>query len=526
MRKLVFIKGYIKIMMCVVGASALNINTSFALMDSLVYYVDSQRGNDLNNGHSPDKAWKTIAKVNGSTFKPGNKILFKTGTSYTGQFSLSGTGSKNYPIIVSSYGRGAKPQIIGNGTELSALLLANTEYCQIENLDISNKGPERQAKRVGVLVRISNFGTAHSIVLRNLDIHDVNGSLIKKLGGGAAILIHNEGNSVVSVFDGLLIEGCTICRCERNGITFGGYWSRADWHPNRNVVIRKNIIEEIPGDGIVPIGCDGAIIEHNVLRNFSRLLPLGEAAAGIWPWSCDNTLIQYNEVSGHKAPWDGQGFDADWNCRNTIIQYNYSHDNEGGFLLVCNDGGAKPSSSVGNIGSVIRYNISVNDGVRKARTHAGIFSPVVHIAGPVKNTKFYNNTIYVMEEKTDSTDNSFLNFTNWGGWSDSTSFANNIFLSENQVKHVWGQSLNNVFDHNLYYGYQQNLPEDLKPLYSDPGFVSQPPVDRAGMSKTKVFKLKRRSPCIGAGVLVDKDCRYDFWGKESFSGKMSIGVSF
>ena len=26
------------------------------------------------------------------------------------------------------------------------------------------------------------------------------------------------------------------------------------------------------------------------------------------------------------------------NCNNTIIQYNYSHDNEGGFLLICNTG--------------------------------------------------------------------------------------------------------------------------------------------------------------------------------------------
>ena len=33
-------------------------------------------------------------------------------------------------------------------------------------------------------------------------------------------------------------------------------------------------------------------------------------AAGIWPWSCDNTLVQFNEVSGHKAPWDAQGFDS------------------------------------------------------------------------------------------------------------------------------------------------------------------------------------------------------------------------
>ena len=75
------------------------------------------------------------------------------------------------------------------------------------------------------------------------------------------------------------------------------------------------MIEEVPGDGIVPIGCDSTLIEYNVMRDCPDMLPDTEAAAGIWPWSCDNTLVQFNEVSGHKAPWDAQGFDSDWNCR-------------------------------------------------------------------------------------------------------------------------------------------------------------------------------------------------------------------
>ncbi len=52
------------------------------------------------------------------------------------------------------------------------------------------------------------------------------------------------------------------------------------------------------------------LIEYNVMRNCPDMLPDTEAAAGIWPWSCDNTLVQFNEVSGHKAPWDAQGFDS------------------------------------------------------------------------------------------------------------------------------------------------------------------------------------------------------------------------
>ncbi|UCF52050.1 MAG: hypothetical protein JSV48_22540, partial [Bradyrhizobium sp.] len=109
--------------------------------------------------------------------------------------------------------------------------------------------------------------------------------------------------------------------CTRNGINMRGYSNRRDWHPNLNVVIRGNLLEGIAGDGIVPIACDGALVERNRMRDCPRMLPAGEAAAGIWPWSSDNTVIQFNEVSDHKAPWDAQGFDSGWNCRNTLIQY-------------------------------------------------------------------------------------------------------------------------------------------------------------------------------------------------------------
>lgn len=53
------------------------------------------------------------------------------------------------------------------------------------------------------------------------------------------------------------------------------------------MVIRHNVLEEIPGDGIVPIACDGALVEYNVMSKRTRPLPRGDAAVGIWPRSCD-----------------------------------------------------------------------------------------------------------------------------------------------------------------------------------------------------------------------------------------------
>src|SRR5215467_1036359 len=49
------------------------------------YYVDSIQGKDQSAGMSPATAWKALAKVNSTTFAPGDRILFKSGDKWTGQ---------------------------------------------------------------------------------------------------------------------------------------------------------------------------------------------------------------------------------------------------------------------------------------------------------------------------------------------------------------------------------------------------------------------------------------------------------
>ena len=51
------------------------------------YYIDSSGGNDSNSGTSTSAAWQTLTKVNGITFQPGDKILFKAGGAWSGMLS-------------------------------------------------------------------------------------------------------------------------------------------------------------------------------------------------------------------------------------------------------------------------------------------------------------------------------------------------------------------------------------------------------------------------------------------------------
>jgi len=88
------------------------------------------------------------------------------------------------------------------------------------------------------------------------------------------------------------------------------------------VIIRGNVLEDIGGDGIKPWGSNGALVEHNIVRG--GRMRCEDAAAGIWPWDCDDPVIQFNEVCGMHGIGDGQGFDSDFLCRRSIFQYNYS----------------------------------------------------------------------------------------------------------------------------------------------------------------------------------------------------------
>jgi hypothetical protein len=407
------------------------------------YYVDPESGYDSNPGTRRERPWASLHKVNEQVFQPGDVILLAAGSKFFGTLEPKGSGTAAAPIRLERYGEGSSPAIHGEGKALHTLLLHNVEYWEIRNLEITNRGKEVRAKRRGVIVRAQDFGDCRHIVLEGLEIHDVNGSLIKRDGGGSGILWVNGGHKLKTRFIDLQILNCHIHHCERNAINSTGNIRRDAWHPSRGVVIRGNLIEHVPGDGIVVVGAEGALVEYNVIRKGVDALPPGEAAAGIWPWSSDRTVIQFNEVSDHRAKWDGQGYDCDFNCFGTTIQYNYSHDNWGGFLLVCNNGETLGSpTNQGTRDSVVRYNLSLNDGLRPYAAHnRRFFSPVVHISGPVDNTRIDHNLIIMPPKPDADIENTLLEAGDWGG-----SFPMRIRFSENVVRNPltpsvdWGDS--------------------------------------------------------------------------------------
>jgi hypothetical protein len=308
----------------------------------------------------------------------------------------------------------------------------------------------------------------------------------------------------------LRIENNEISHVDRSGI-FGwsDAWVRSKWNPSLGVIVRGNHLHDIGGDGIVVVATDGAVVENNVVGRANQRSEGYNVA--IWAWSADNTLIQHNEAYGTKGQRDGEGYDSDWNSRNTIIQYNYSHDNDGGFLLICNEGGHAATENAGNTGTIIRYNISQNDRTRG-----------INIAGPVKDTAIYNNTIYVGPEHAVS----LLLFSDWHGWSQDTRLFNNIFYVAGTGQFTYGisraedgayetapgfsQSKGNAFDSNVYFGVSPPA-ADAHALTIDPKLVA-PGSGDFGSASLSGYRLHADSSARKSGKFIPESGGRDFWG--------------
>jgi hypothetical protein len=194
-------------------------------------------------------------------------------------------------------------------------------------------------------------------------------------------------------------------------------------------------------------------VEYNIMKNCPATLPPSEACDGIWPWSCDNAIIQYNIVSDHKSKVDGYGFDSDWNSTNSLFQYNLSYNNDGGFLLICNSGGWTTDWSFGNKGTRIRYNISINDGLRNFKLKEHYFSPVIHCTGPIENTVIEKNIFYLFKKPDEKIDRTLISLTDWSGYPDSTIFCENYIFAEERYRAAdTGKSTRTHFEDNLFVG--------------------------------------------------------------------------
>jgi hypothetical protein len=379
------------------------------------------------------------------------------------------------PILVDRYGEGKRPCIEAKGKTESALYLHNVEQIEVRNLELTNWS-EQPGSRRGVDIFVDNYGVARHIVVADLYIHDVRGTDERKETGG--IIFRSLGNRTPSRFDDLRIERNLIWKVDRSGIAAESYHApRTHWNPSTGVIIRDNYLSDIGGDGIVPWATERVLVEHNIaLHCNSRSTNYN---AGIWPWSADNSVFQLNEAAFTHGTKDGQGFDSDYNSKNTLFQYNYSHDNQGGFILLCTPVARDEKENIGNNGTIVRWNVSRND-------HNRIFNVSGASAVVVEENAIYIDT---------RDDVQLVLVSSWDGWSDNVLFQKNRFHVAGTARYGhevkrnddgtyviapgWGGATNIRFAQNYYIGKNHvNAPQDFTSstnLTSRPRFADDEP---------------------------------------------------
>jgi hypothetical protein len=535
----------------VVAAGAVVGTTAPAQAANTTYYVDSVSGVDTNTGLDQSHPWKSLSKINATTFGAGDHVMLKAGSTWTGQLWPKGSGAAGSPIVIDSYGSGAKPRINGAGTVADAVRLFNQEHWTIRNLEVTNTAPPTGTSGAnlgdfrGIHVGGNNSQTLDGFLIDAVNVHDVTGQ-VNWIGGDTAdnkpgITFQTGWDSSKKtggiVFDTTVpniaappstpttINDVTIQNSRISNTSFAGIvvkqysgsspgavatgWgtrtSATDtkFKPHTNFTIRGNYITQAGTaygcNGIYLTDVRGGTIERNVVDK--------TGTSGIETYFADNVTIQFNEVFGtsQKAGGaDSNGIDADKGTTGQVVQYNYVHGNGDGILLC--------QFSFGNV--VLRYNVITSNTRYQIYLHSDAAA----------RAQIYNNTLY----------NDVSNYLvyGYGKYLNSTyALSNNIFYST-RANATLSTSSTVTYRHNLYGGAALSVPGgDSGAVVANPQFLSAPINAPSGTAATgpalaAAYELKVAavSPAVNTGVSIAGNGGRDYEGNALYHGAPDIGA--
>ena len=256
------------------------------------YYLDSEHGADTNPG-TQSAPWKTLKNLDGRTFAPGDGIYFARGSSFTGGFVISSSGSPGRPITITAYGTGAAPKFTNpdyavlNGNAIRV----DGSYIVIDGLYFSDgaTGPEGHdptgesaSHKVGAI--FISPRASHNVV-RNCEI--TRWPMPIHVYGQYNLITHNNVHDLMN-------------------LPAQGWWGVGIIVANSNNQVSYNRIlscRQLSGE----YGFDGGAIELDD-RDYPK----------------DNVTIDHNFAS------DNQGFleivEGSASVKNLLIAYNVSND--------------------------------------------------------------------------------------------------------------------------------------------------------------------------------------------------------
>ncbi len=268
------------------------------------YYVSSSEGSDDNEGTSANQPWKTLQKVNSTTFSPGDTILFKRGDSWPESLIIPTSGAANGYITFAVYGQGERPVFAPRHTA-EAIRIDAKSYVLVKGIHIKAEAHEKG-------IRIA--GDAAYVIINNC--------LVEGHGSNTS----TRGIEFSAISDGKYPTFPTIMHCEvfnfREGI--GGYAGlheggtitenyvhtttvqgtdliRAISGDYEGLVIGKNELTNWKDDAIDLYGASNVIVEHNQIYAPAESLSkngsgIGIKAGGVGPPQSAGNIIRYNKI--------------------------------------------------------------------------------------------------------------------------------------------------------------------------------------------------------------------------------------
>lgn len=281
--------------------------------DGPAYYISSSSGSDSNAGTSPDAPWKTLDRINDETFKPGDRILLKSGDTWNGVTVIDSkfTGTAEEPIVISSYGDGARPRLTAPSAPAGSIVLTinNSDHLVVENLELSN------STGYGIVMGITDGETHGNIVMRNIHTADMPyvGIFFNATQNHDVEIVSCTSERTMHLF---AVSGGTnidVTDCEAEYCHYGGY----------------SIIEVKGG------------VMKNCKSFYGGQQPAPQGTCGLFLGIVDGYEVvdcefAYQQRLGTDP--DGEGIDFERDNRNVVIRNCHIHDNAGCAIMFYDNG--------------------------------------------------------------------------------------------------------------------------------------------------------------------------------------------
>ena len=331
------------------------------------FYV-SPTGSDTNTGLTESQAWKTLAKVNGFAFQPGDVIRFQRGGSWSGGLTIKNSGQSGKPIMFTSYGSGVLPVISnpgGAGNYTSAIRVTG-QWVVVDGFKVSNAqdaGVYVQSSRVVVQnVEATNVGIGvklnghYNLVTHNY-IHDLH--MVKNTVGGVddygaiGVSLNNSSNNEVSYN--------RIANCAAPSYDFGTDGGVVEFYG----VTDDNYIHHNWGsdsNGFIEVGGGSAlntILAYNVSVNNGHLTSIHLNDA--WASTVSNFRVENNTVvEAKQGAWMLIKFVGDPGAGTYLLRNNIFHIS--GFQGISNKAGFTHLNNLYQLGSGTSLGFTLGSG--------------------------------------------------------------------------------------------------------------------------------------------------------------------